>query len=445
MSKSLIKRREFLAAAMLGGAGLASACSQASSAGRRNVEVEKLLARRDAFENAMKGIGRHRQGEAIVRVADRGGAPVKDARVTINQLSHDFRFGCELSFRGLRPENLAIYQERFPQLFNYGTVGVYWSLIQSVPSVADWDQVRAETEWGLSQGLRLKGHPLVWGAQKAGTPRWLPQSKAGLEAAMRQRIRDAVTRFRGRMTTWDVVNEPLDGGLFEEVIGSSYLKQAFQLAREADPQAQLVMNEYGILGADSKRRQPYFDLLQKLGAEEVPFDVVGIQAHEPRGEWFDPAVVTSALDQFARLGKKIHITEFTAQSDPTAAVTGGYRQGRWERKKQEEYFREFYTICFGHPQVEAITVWGLDDERAWVRNCGLLDDNWQPKPAWQALRELISHDWHTMHEVRVRAGSYRLRGFYGNYEVKVTLEDETEVKRQFALRQCERNEWLIEV
>jgi GH35 family endo-1,4-beta-xylanase len=442
----MTSRREFMtgAAGLIGGTLLSNACSQTRSA-VRNEEAGKSARRHLALERAQQGILKHRQGEATISVVDQRGRRLDDYSLRITQLTHEFRFGCYLNFRELSTENLTIYQNGFRNLFNYATVGVYWNLIQSVASIADWNQVKPEIEWAASQGLRLKGHPLVWGSHKAGTPTWLPRTKNLLEAALKERVMESVRRQRGRITAWDVVNEPLDGGLFADIIGPEYISQTLCLAREADPQAQLLINEYGILSAQSKRREPYLKLLGKLKDENAPFDAIGIQAHEPRTEWFDPAIVTETLDQFAGLGKQIHLTEFTAPADESARITGGYRQGTWDRRKQAEYFHEFYTICFGHPQVEAITVWGLDDERAWISNCGLLDQKWQHKTAYQALNRLLNHEWRTAFETRVARESHRMRGFYGDYQVKVTLPDKSELTRQFSLRRGESNQWQIDL
>ena len=450
MTDTMINRRDFLTttALLAGGSAVQLACGKkvpASGDAGANAEAGRFRQRRDLLENARKNIAQLRQGEAVVRVVNRKGEPLVDVHVAVKQLNHAYRFGCYLTFRELKPDHRPVYQENFQRLFNYATVGVYWSLIQSVPSNADWAQVKPEIEWALSQQMRVKGHPLVWGANKAGVPRWLPQSKGALEAAMKQRVQDAVSRFRGKVSVWDVVNEPLDGGLFEEVLGSGYLSQAFHLAREADPQAQLVLNEYGIFSREAKRRDQFFNLLKKLKAEDLPCDAVGIQAHEPRTEWFDPVTVVNTLNQFADLGKQLHITEFTAQANTDTAITGGYRQGTWDEKAQADYYREFYTLCFGHPQVEAITAWGLDDERAWIKECALLDQRWQQKLAYQALNRLLNNEWRTMSEGRMTKDEYPLRGFYGDYEVSVRLRDNYEVKRPFSLRQGEKNEWRIEV
>lgn len=440
MTHAAINRREFLSTAGLTGGACLAACLAKSSAHSSSEQSANQAA---FLEQARRGIIQHRQGEAVIRVTDESGRPVTGYRLKATQLTHDFRFGCYLTFRELPPEDRDIYRRSFSRLFNYATLGVYWRMIQSDSAPPDWNQIKAETEFAGSAKLRLKGHPLIWGAHQAGRPRWLPQTKSELEAAMKERITDAVTRWRGTVRTWDVVNEPLDGGLFDEVLGGDYISRAFRYAREADATAQLVLNEYGILSAGSKRREPYFRLLKKLKDDGAPVDVIGIQAHEPRDEWFDPKVVQAALDQFAELGVPIHITEFTAQADAAADITGDYRNGRWNARNQADYYREFFTLCFGHPQVEAITVWGLDDRRAWIRNCALLDQQWQPKAAFQMLDQMINHDWRTRAELTVTTDRQRLRGFYGDYEISVKVNGQPEITGHFALRRNQPGAWLI--
>ncbi len=439
MTHAAINRRQFLSAAALsGGACLAARLAQGSAGRCAQAANQAAL-----LEQARAGIRQHRQGEAVIRVTDDCGRPVTGYRLKATQLTHDFSFGCYLTFRELPPEGRDIYRQSFSRLFNYATLGVYWRLIQADSAPPDWNQISPETAFAGAAKLRLKGHPLIWGAHEAGTPRWLPRAKGELEAVMKERITEAVTRWRGMVRTWDVVNEPLDGGLFDEVLGGGYISRAFRYAREADAQAQLALNEYGILSARSRRRTAYFRLLKKLRAEGAPVDVIGIQAHEPRDEWFDPAVVRAALDQLAALSLPIHITEFTAQADDAAVITGGYRTGRWSERSQADYYREFFTLCFGHPQVEAITVWGLDDRRAWLRNCALLDQQWQPKAAFQTLDELLNHDWRTRAELTVTTDRQRLRGFYGDYEISVQVNGQPAVTRPFALRRNQPGEWLI--
>jgi GH35 family endo-1,4-beta-xylanase len=398
---------------------------------------------RQALARAEQGIARYRQGDAVVKVRDHQGRLVGGARVKIRQVSHDFNFGCYLTLRGLDRMSEEQYGARFAQLFNYATVGLYWDVVEGARGGFDWQQVDREVQWGWQRKLRLKGHPLVWGYEPSGAPPWLPRHRDELAAALKEHVQATIKRYRGRVDTWDVVAEPLDGGLFEQVLGKSYIKDSFRWAREADPQARLAINEYGILGAEAQHRERYLKLLEEMIADQVDFDIIGIQGHEPRTEWFNPRVVMATLDRFSALKKPIHITELTVQGTG-AAITGNYRQGEWNAEEQGRYYREFFTLCFGHPQVEAITVWGLDDARAWLAGGGLLDLQWRPKPAFAALDQLINREWRTVMEAVTMDGVIKFRGFYGDYEVEVELPGGPRLKEKFALRCGTANVWPIQ-
>jgi GH35 family endo-1,4-beta-xylanase len=390
-------------------------------------------------------IASHRQGDVVIRVVDRAGRPVDGAEIKVTQVNHEFKFGCYLVLHELPADRQPDYTAYFLHLFNYATVSCYWGIVESRRGQPYWDRADRDVAWGVEHKLMLKGHPLVWGAESIGPPKWLSRKPDELSAQLKQRVQETMGRYRGRITLWDVVNEPLDRGIFEEVLGDSYIKVAFEWAREADPDARLVINEYGIFSAQSRKREPYLKLLERLVAEQTPFDAIGIQAHEPLTEWFDPAVVSETLDRYAQIGKPIHITEFTTQT-VDREITGRYRQGRgrWTPERQAEYWREFFTICFGNPQVEAITVWGLDDTRAWLPGGALLDERWQPKPAYLALDQLINQQWRTRSTGVTEHGVFQLRGFYGDYDVEAEMPDGVKIARRFTLRRGKRNEWNLE-
>jgi endo-1,4-beta-xylanase len=121
-------------------------------------------------------------------------------------------------------------------------------------------------------------------------------------------------RYQGRIEFWEVVNEPSH-------LPGLKIDSPYRWAREADPKAVLVVNDYHVM-ADG---QPaFYRLLERADQNGVPFDGIGIQAHEPRTMRFPLARVTRFLDHYGSLGKVLHITEFT----PTSAgqpMTGSPR------------------------------------------------------------------------------------------------------------------------
>jgi GH35 family endo-1,4-beta-xylanase len=236
-------------------------------------------------------------------------------------------------------------------------------------------------------------------------------------------------------------------------VGSpEYIEAAFYLARKTAPSKRLMLNESGIFGSGQTRhrnREKYFDLLKTLIEKGVPIDVIGIQAHA-NGEWYEPANVAGELDRYSALGKPIQITEFSAQifnyddRETAQGVSGNYRSGVWDAEKQAEFYREFYTIAFGHPQVEAIIQWGLDDERAWLPGIGVIDKDGNPKPNYRVLDRLINERWRTnlQAESRAAAEPIEFRGFYGTYEIEATINGRT-TKTKFDLKKKSQNEWTL--
>ena len=126
------------------------------------------------------------------------------------------------------------------------------------------------------------------------------------------------------------------------------------------------MNDYSVMANGCP---PFFKLLQKAISAEVPFDGIGIQAHEPRTARFSMNQVWKVLDQYAALGKELHITEFTPTSDGQE-ITDSHITGTWDEAAQADYAIKFYTVCFAHPAVVAITWWDLCDRGAWLEGGG---------------------------------------------------------------------------
>jgi endo-1,4-beta-xylanase len=273
----------------------------------------------------------------------------------------------------------------------------------------------------------VKGHPLLWGyAEAGGVPLW---SKGQPEPAVQeQRVRDILARYRGKSEFWEVVNEPAHCPQVK-------IDPAYRWARAADPRGYLIINDYFVL-ADG---QPaFFKLLQDALAAGVPFDGIGIQAHEPHPMRFPLETVQSTLDRYATLGKDLHITEFTPASGGEF-ITGSHLTGHWDEAAQADYAEKFYRVCFGHPAVVALTWWDLCDNGAWRKGGGLLRADLSPKPAYTALRKLICEEWRTRVAGKTDAsGTFSLCGFYGRYAAKVQ-SPRGETRAEFEIKRGAEN------
>jgi GH35 family endo-1,4-beta-xylanase len=310
-------------------------------------------------------IAQHRLGPGAVLVKDSQGKPLSNAVVKVTQLAHDFRFGCNL-FRFGRIEDPAreeAYRERFAALLNFATLGFYWPYYEPERGKPIYDYTDKVVEWCGKNRIVCKGHPLVW---DFADPRWLPQDFAEIRRLSNARVSDIVSRFKGRIDIWDVVNEPTHLGRFKTRLGewamatgaTPYVAEHLKLARQANPQATLLVNDY--------RTDPaFYRILDELRDNgQLLFDVIGIQSHMHGGGW-PLRRVWEVCDTYAKLGLPIHFTE-------TTVVSGPRREGEhWNpttsegEAAQAEYVPQFYTALFAHPAVQAITWWDFSDNGAW--------------------------------------------------------------------------------
>jgi GH35 family endo-1,4-beta-xylanase len=376
----------------------------------------------DVLARAAESAEKVRKGDAVIEVRDAAGRAVADASVVVEQIRHDFLFGCNIymfdRFR-TEPDN-AEYKRRFADLFNYATTGFYWRWYEPERGKPMYDYTGKVVAWCREHGIRIKGHPLLWGDQ-AGVPRWSKGQPSAEER--KKRVQEIMTRYHGEIEFWEVVNEPSH-------LREPRIAECYPWAREADSTATLIVNDYEVM---ANGRPPFLRMLQQAIAQGVPFDGIGIQAHEPRTMRFPLDRSWRILDQYAALGKPLHITEFTPTSagDP---ITGWHKTAKWDEATQAEWAERFYRLCFGHPAVVAITWWDLCDRGSWLKGGGMLRSDLSPKPVYDALYRLIHKEWRTTAQGKTdRSGAFSFRGYYGLYRVSVKCADGRATQTDFHL------------
>lgn len=402
----------------------------------------------EVVEAARGRIEQVRRGDARLWVADAGGRAVPQARVQVSMRRHRFLFGCNFfahnAFEGV--DQNREYDRRFADLFNMAVVPVYWRRFEKVRGRPDYDHLDEMVDWGLRHHLVMKAHPLVWLApwpDKPGIPEWLPvDDEKSVLAAIRDRIADLVTRYRGKITLYDVVNEPVCGKpeMLKKTPLHDYVSLPLAWTRQADPAATLLVNDFYVL---HDGRQEYRRFLADLVEWTAPVDGIGIQAHEPRTERFPLDRVERILDDYAQLGLPLHITEFTPTSGGQP-ITGSWKSGQWDEAEQAEYVERFYTVVFSHPAVVSINFWDLCESRAWLEGGGLLRKDLSPKPAYDALLRLVRREWWTdLSDTTDTHGHCAFNGFFGTYHVTAKWSSGRTAEGDFELVPGGDNTWTL--
>ncbi len=384
-----------------------------------------------AAENAQK----YRQGDVVVRVESADGAPLSGVVIEAQQVRQDFLFGC-IGFglvNGPPEDEADLFHQRFLDLFNLVVLPFYWSSYEPQPGKTLEEPVMRAARWCRDHHIVTKGHPLVW-SNEAGTPRWLRgKSAAERDELVQQRVRREVSTFKGVIDIWDVVNEPVNTRAWDDLRSqdyvhspidriADYIETSLRTAHQANPEATLLLNEFNLIPIPETRER-FFALAKEMQRRGAPLSGLGIQAHEPREEWYSPQEVWNTFDRLAELGLPLHVTEFIPQSSGKP-ITGPWRTGTWTEEAQADFAEQMYRLAFGHPAVASVNWWGLSDKRIWLPGGGLVDKDYHPKLVYRRLQKLIRDEWMTKKRVTTDAeGKAQLRGFFGEYRLTLKSPD----------------------
>ncbi|MGL4514061.1 MAG: endo-1,4-beta-xylanase [Lacipirellulaceae bacterium] len=369
-----------------------------------------------------------RKGNLSVSVIDAVGNPVPNAPVHVQQTDHEFGFGSAVQgvrIRSNSPTN-KIYKQKIAELFNIAVLenDTKWPAWEG-----EWggDFTKPGTQqaldWLAAQGIERRGHVLVW----PGTNN-LPQdlrallSSGPLSAAQQQQLRDRITSHiadvagatNGKITHWDVVNEPRTNNDVMDALpeGDAVMATWYQAARAAAPGAVLYLNEYDILESGGRTDSPNQVLLENqvraLQQAGAPIGGVGLQSHFNAANLTGPAQLWQILDRYDALGVDVQITELDIDTTNEAL--------------QAEYTRDFYTAMFAHESVTDVLTWGFWEGAHWRPNAAMFRNDWSIKPNGQAFLDLVHDQWWTDETLATGAtGDAALRAFKGRHLVSTSL------------------------
>ncbi|WP_052465374.1 endo-1,4-beta-xylanase [Thermotoga profunda] len=408
------------------------------------VNAQEILLNVD-LQIYQKLIEKNRKVPVSITVIDSSSKVLKNAYLECNQLSHEFLFGNAPEYLifayapyfyrrgsrfGTRPiseNDLEVYKKYYIELFNCATVpAFYWADYEPAEGFLPLiDATKKIVQWLNDNNIVVKGHTLVWGnAPGVGVPGWVRAKGANdewkeVEELLHKRIVREVNEFKNEIHMWDVVNEPIVQRWFDN-LGKNYIAESYKLAKQVDPDAELILNEFGLL-TNNDTRQKFITLVRKLIDEKVPVDIIGVEAHifnanDIKNQLTNLDKIYSALDEIAELGKPIHITEFQI---PLSAVIEAFNVDvNTAEQLQAEIAKIFYTVFFSHPTVEAIVYWNF--YRAWQVGSGFLRDDLTLKPIYYVLKDLIHKEWKTSISTQTDTnGIVIFTGFPGLYRINI--------------------------
>lgn len=264
-------------------------------------------------------------------------------------------------------------------------------------------------------GIRLRGHCLMWHAQIG---RWIyedadgkPLEKEEMFRRMREHIHAVVNRYKDVVYAWDVVNEamtddrnasdPYRQSAMYKIAGDEFIANAFRYAREADPDGLLFYNDYN--ETDPVKSQRIFDMVKKMKANGVPIDGIGMQGHY---NIYGPAEeeIDRAITLYKQVVKHIHVTELDVRANEEM---GGQLQFSQEgmtvsdslkQHLADQYARIFRVLRKHKDVIDNVTFWNLSDRDSWLgaRNYPLLfDTDYKPKKAYDYVLNMRNPDWAT--------------------------------------------------
>ena len=379
----------------------------------------------------------HRQANARLRVLNPDGTPVVRQEVSVDQVSHQFLFGCgafdavEL-MKTQDEKKQAFLRERMEKwlaLFNYGTLPFYWGRYEPEEGKPAFRETMAAAKWLRQNGVQVKGHPLCW--HTACAPWLLKYSNEEILRRQLERIYRDVTAYKDTIGLWDVINEVVIMPEFDRYDNAitrickekgrvGLVKEVFAAAKECDPNAILLINDFNTSEA-------YAHLIQDLLEADVPISAIGIQSHQHQGYW-GLEKLNRVLERFSRFGLPIHFTENTLISGeimPAHIVDlNDWQVDEWPstpegEERQAREISEMYSVLFAHPLVEAITTWDFNDG-CWLKApSGFVHEDNTEKPSYTALKNLIHGEWET-HETLVTddEGFLTFTGYKGDYQLK---------------------------
>ena len=315
-------------------------------------------------------------------------------------LDNDSKQIVETQFNSITPEN-----------------SLKWMFLQPYPNYFDFTAADKYVNLGLKNNMHIVGHALIWHSQLADFMQNI-DSKAEMNKHFENHINTVVSRYKGKIDAWDVVNEAFneDGSLRESVfykfLGKNYIEKAFKLANEIDPNADLIYNDYNLY--KKEKRDGVIQMVKQMQSKGIKIDGIGVQAHWSLNQ---PSLneIEQIIFDISELGVDVMFTELDISVLPSpweqvgAEVSQNFSRFEGDAKmnpypdklpksiqnKLAKRYNDIFQLFIKHSdKISRVTFWGVMDKHSWLNDFPikgrtnyplLFDRNYQAKEAHKSL------------------------------------------------------------
>ncbi|XP_028548826.1 endo-1,4-beta-xylanase 5-like [Dendrobium catenatum] len=338
-----------------------------------------------------------------LKVVDANGTILPNTTISIKLQRPSFPFGCAITQSILTN---SAYQYWFTSRFTVTTFEneMKWYSTEKYQGKEDYYYADAMVAFSKQHGIAVRGHNIFWDDPKYQMGWVTSLSYAQLKYATTKRLNSIVSRYKGQLIAWDVVNENLHFNFFEQRLGQSFSGDAFIQARQIDPGTYMFLNEYNTLeqpgdpaSTPDKYLQKFWEI-QRYTKNSVKM-AIGLEAH-----FNQPNIpfMRAALDKLAGAKVPIWLTEVDVQN-----------------QNQAQYLESILREAFSHPAVKGIVIWAGWHPQGCNRMC-LTDNNFRNLPTGDVVDKLIK-GWRsdTVVGTTDSNGIFEAQLFHGEHEVKV--------------------------
>jgi len=318
--------------------------------------------------------------------------------ITLREAANGFTFGVAGASQRFDDETyMGLVNSEFNTMVAEN--GCKFNFIQPERGVYNFTDCDAHYNKAIALGQKFRGHCLVWHSDQ---PEWFQNitDSTDMENTIVDHITTVLNHYRGKIDTWDIVNEAIDNdatgedGTWQYTDSFIYralpnfVDVAFKTAREVDPTVKLFYNDYNIEGVDvreCRKTNAVYNFVKDLVDRGVPIDGVGIQYHLRTNRIIHYENVLETMKRFGELGLEVQITEMDVSiqgmdvNDESLAL-------------QAKFYADGLQACLDSPYCTGFLIWGVGDSDSWRAETFplIFDGDYKPKPAYYALLDVFS-------------------------------------------------------